>query len=257
MSFVLAFWCPLLTVRLKTMSRTSPSSQLKWRFSARRWVLRMARNPLRRLQLWIRAPSRIWSRSSKLERRRTLLPSLDDPEVCVTPFGFSKNLCCSPHLRLFPTQPLPQLQNSAKQSPKSQRRAVEVKASTSQRVRVCDHLDPMESLEVEPLGVDQQELWRANYAKLLGRFTARRLGVYDGTACRHACPSDYPLPRTVHRLRPGHPVLATRAEGVRLLARVPSLTAFSLTSACRPVHGKSRGSGHVTSSVGELLGSLP
>ena len=86
------------------------------------WVLRMARNPLVRLQLWMRLASRIWSRSSNLERRRTLLPSLDDSEDCATPFGFSKNLCYSQHLRLLlPTWPLPQLQNSAKQSLKSQR----------------------------------------------------------------------------------------------------------------------------------------
>ena len=36
------------TVRFKTLSCTLPSSQLRWRLSARRWVLRMARNP------WVR-----------------------------------------------------------------------------------------------------------------------------------------------------------------------------------------------------------
>ena len=46
MSFAPAFCvCHLLAVRVKTISRTLPSSQLMWRFSARRWVLRMARNP--------------------------------------------------------------------------------------------------------------------------------------------------------------------------------------------------------------------
>ena len=60
--------------------------------------------PLVRLQLWIRLPWRIWSRPSNFERRRTLLPSLDDSEGCDTPFDFSKNLCCSQHLRLLPTQ---------------------------------------------------------------------------------------------------------------------------------------------------------
>ena len=84
----------LLTVRFKTLSRTLPSSQLKWTFSARRWVLRMARDPLARSQLWIRPPYRIWCQLSNLGRRRTLLPP--------------------PHLHLLPTQPLPQLQNSAK-----------------------------------------------------------------------------------------------------------------------------------------------
>ena len=44
----------------------------------------------------------------------------------------------------------------------------EVKASTSQRVRVCDHLDPMDKLEVEQPDADQQEFWRTNYAKLKG-----------------------------------------------------------------------------------------
>ena len=39
----LPFACHLLAVRFKTSSRTLPSSRLKWRFSARRWVLRMAR----------------------------------------------------------------------------------------------------------------------------------------------------------------------------------------------------------------------
>ena len=49
----------------------------------------------------------------------------------------------------------------------------------SQYIATCsgrDHLDPTDRLEVEPPDADQQELWRANYA-------ARRLGVYDGTAC--------------------------------------------------------------------------
>ena len=79
----LLFVCPLLTVRFKTLSRTLISSQLKW-------VLRMA---LVRSQLWIRLPSRIWFRSTTLERRRTLLLSLDDSQGCATPFGFSKKTC--------------------------------------------------------------------------------------------------------------------------------------------------------------------
>ena len=48
----------------------------------------MAMNPLVRLQLWTRLPSRIWSWSSILERRLTLLPVWTS-EGCVTPFGFS------------------------------------------------------------------------------------------------------------------------------------------------------------------------
>ena len=45
----------------------------------------------------------------------------------------------------------------------------EVKASASQRVRVCDHLDPMDRLEVDAPDADQQELLReANYAQLKG-----------------------------------------------------------------------------------------
>ena len=127
------------------------------------WVRGIARNPLVRLQLWIRPPLRIQSRSSNLERRRTLLPSLDVPEGCATPFGFSKNLRCSPYLQLLRAQPLPQLQIS-----QAVAQVREVKASASQRVRVCDHLDPMDTLEVEPPVADQWELWRANYAKLKG-----------------------------------------------------------------------------------------
>ena len=46
-----------------------------------------------------------------------------------------------------------------------------------------------------------------------GRFTAGRLGMNDGTACCHACPSGHPLPRTVRGLRPAQPVWVTRAEG--------------------------------------------
>ena len=53
----------------------------------------------------------------------TLLPSLDDSEGCATPFGFSKILCESQHLRLLRKQPLPQLQNTAKQALKSQRQS--------------------------------------------------------------------------------------------------------------------------------------
>ena len=50
------------------------------------------------------------------------MPSLDDSEDCATPFGFSKNLCYSQHLRLLlSTLPFPQPQNSAKQLLKSQR----------------------------------------------------------------------------------------------------------------------------------------
>ena len=84
------------------------------------------------LTIWIFPPSRILSRSSNLERRRTLLPSLDDLEGCARPFGFSKNLCCSPHLHLFPpTQSLPQLHDSDKQSLKSPRPCGEVTTSVS------------------------------------------------------------------------------------------------------------------------------
>ena len=45
----------------------------------------------------------------------------------------------------------------------------EVKASVSQRVRVCDYVDPMDRLEVDAPDADQQELLReANYAQLKG-----------------------------------------------------------------------------------------
>ena len=76
---------------------------------------------------------------------------------------------------------------------------------------------------MEPPDADPQELWRANNAKLKGGFTARRLGVYGGTACHHACPSGYPLPRTLRGLRLAHPVWATRAEGA-LLHKFGSVT---------------------------------
>ena len=54
-----------------------------------------------------------------------------------------------------------QQQNSARQSLQSQRPCGRLKANTPQRVRVCDHLDPMDRLEVEPLT-------NKNYAKLKG-----------------------------------------------------------------------------------------
>ena len=144
MSFALAFRVTL------------PSSQLKWRFSAKRWILRMARNPVVRLQLWTRPSSRIWSRSSNLERRRTLFSSKDDSAGCATPFGFSKNLCCSQNLQFLNTAvaSTTELSQTVAQVAEAVR---EVKAGASQRVRVRDH-----RLEVEPPDSDQQELWRAN-----------------------------------------------------------------------------------------------
>ena len=114
---------------------------------------------------------RFWSRSSNLERRRTLLPSLEDSEGCATPFVVSKKLCCSPHLRPLPAQPLPQRQNTARQSPKSQSPCRGVKASTSQRVWVC----PMPRNFGQPTSPSSRAVHRVK--------------------ARHACPSGCLLPR--------------------------------------------------------------
>ena len=152
----------------------------------------MGRNPLVRLQLSIRPPSRIWSRSSNLERRRTLLPSLDDLEGCATPFGDTEAALQSapappPNTAVASTTELSQAVAQVAEAVR------EVKARTSQRVRVCDHLDPMDRLEVEPRpGTLESQLRQAQ-----GWPAARRLGVYDGTACRHARPSGYPSPGTL------------------------------------------------------------
>ena len=74
----------------------------------------------------------------------------------------------------------------------------------------------MDRLEVEPPDADQQELWRANYAWLNGDSPRDGSACTMEKACRHACPSGYPLPRTLRGLRPAHPVWATRAEGALL-----------------------------------------
>ena len=124
----------------------------------------------------------------------------------------------------------------------------EVKVSASQRVRVCDHL-------------------------------ARRLGVYDGKACRHACPSDElyadfaqltPCGRRVQKalcykaphkladgsvtleLQPGTPDYDTWSE----CCRVYCVLLLSLGPQGDPSTRSQEGSGRVTSSVGELPGSL-
>ena len=109
----LLFVCLLLTVRFKTLSCTLLSLRRLVRFAGL---------------------DRIWSRSSNLDQRRTLLPSLDDSEGCATTFGFSKNLCCSQHVRLFPTQLLRHQPNSAKQSLQSQ--------SPCQHIATCSGLQP-------------------------------------------------------------------------------------------------------------------
>ena len=172
----LLFVCHLVAVRFNTSSPTLPSSRLEWRHSARRWVLWMARNPLVRLQLWTRLLSRIWSRSSTSERRQTLLPSPDDSEGSATPCDFSSNLC-----RRAPASPPDTACGSTTALSQAVAQVAEtvrgVRASTSQRVRVCDHLDPMDRLEAEPPDANQQELWRANYAKLKGG------SPHDGSAC--------------------------------------------------------------------------
>ena len=97
-----------------------------------------ARNPLTRSQLWKRPPYRICCQLSNLGRRRTLLP----------PFGFSKNLCCSPHLHLLPTQPLPQLQNSAKQSLKFGGQSPGLHPPSRVCGRPCDHVAHRVRLEI-------------------------------------------------------------------------------------------------------------
>ena len=73
-------------------------------------------------------------------------------------------------------------------------------------VRVCDHLDPMDRLDVEPPDADQQEL-ESELRQAQGRFTARRLLVQDGTVLKPCMPvRGYPPPRTLPKLRPAHPV---------------------------------------------------
>ena len=55
---------PSLPVCFKTGSLTLPAIQPKWRCSARRWVLRTAKNMFVRLELWLHPSSRVRSRSS-------------------------------------------------------------------------------------------------------------------------------------------------------------------------------------------------
>ena len=46
---------------------------------------------------------------------------------------------------------------------------------------------------MEPPDAEQPKLWKPATPSS-GRFTARRVGVYEGTACPHACPSGYSPP---------------------------------------------------------------
>ena len=78
---------------------------------------------------------------------------------CATPFDFYKNLCCKQHLRLLSTQLLPQVQNSANQSLKSQRpcgRSKPVHLNVSQRVGWSRPMQPNRNFG-EPTTRSQRE----------------------------------------------------------------------------------------------------
>ena len=192
----LPFVCPLLTVHFKTLSRTLAFKPAEMEILSKTLRIEDGKEPVGAFTA-LDTPA-FEDRSPNSERRRTLLPSLDDSECCATPFGFSKNQCCSPHLHLLPTQPLLQLQHPA------------MLALRSRAGCRSSRLDPMDKREV-PTETLESQLRQAQR-----RFTARRLGVYDGTACRHACPSGYPPPQTLRGLRPTQPLWATRAEGALL-----------------------------------------
>ena len=137
----------------------------------------------------------------------------------------------------------------------------EVKASTSQRVRVYDHLDPMDRLP----DADEQELWRPTTPSSRAVHHATALHVrWNSLPPSHEHRADFavltPYGRRVQKalcyklftdLATGSVTRRTLAGSsglrhmVRLLARVPHPAAFSQTSARRSVHGKSRGSGRV------------
>ena len=229
------FVCPLLTVRYKTLSRTLPSSQLQWRFSTRRWGLKMARNLLVRLQLWIRPPSRLWSRSSNLERSKHSCP-VWTTQKAVRRRSVSRRICVAARSCIPPNTAVASTTELSQAVAQVVEAVREAKASASQRVQFCDHLDPMDKLEVEPPDADQQVFWRANNAKLKG---GSPCSVHDGTACRHVCQNGYHPPRN---LGPGSPRMGDgcrRRFVTKLLKN--KLTARSPCSSCRVFQTTTRG----------------
>ena len=205
-------------------------------------------------QLWIRPPLRVWSRSSNFERRRTLL-------VWTTQKAVRRHA-------------VTQVAQAVR----------EVKASASQRAGACEYLGPMDRLDVEPPDADQQELWRANYAKLKGG------SPREGSACtmeqlaavharlvtfRHEPYVDFaqltpngPRVQKVLCFQALHN-LADGAVSLELLPCLPDCDTWSLVGACtasfcilldfsketRPRDVKRFWLCHI-SSVGELPGSL-
>ena len=202
--------CPLLTVRLKALSRSLLSSDLKWRFSARSWYAhrsgyaRLRGSGLGR-QIWNTDEHTrpVWTTQRAVRRRSVSRRTSAAAHTCVG------NGCLS-----YRTQ--------SNGSLKSQRPRGEVKACASQRFRGCDHVDPVDRLEVEP-EADQRELWRAT----CGGSPRQGSACTMGTRCRHARLSSYPRTRTSRRLRPAHPVRATRAEGALLQSSSQTCTARS------------------------------
>ena len=171
-----------------------------WRFSARRWALRMARNPLVRLQLWTRLPSRIWSETDTLAQSGRLRRLCDGVRFLKEPV-LQPAPASSPDTAVASTTEL------------SQTAAQVAEAVREVKARTCLGLRPPRSDGQSRSGIARYRPTGTNFAEPTtpssGQFTARRVGVYDGTACRNACPSGYPLPRTSRRLRPVHPERAT------------------------------------------------
>ena len=232
------------------------------RGSARRWVLRMARGPVGTFTA-LDTPGfeDLVFRSSNSERRRTLLPNLDDSAgLCDGRSISQRTRVAANTLRPLLSQPLPHLQNSAMQSLKSQRPCGRSEPVHRNVFGVCNHLDPMGRGSKWSLpDDDQQKLWRANYAILKGGSPREGSGVYDGTGLPPRMPEWLPSatnlartsPRPHHRVPPKTPrdgsvtlEVLPGAPGlrhvVRLLARVLCPMAFSQTSARRPVHGKDK-----------------
>ena len=150
----------LPAVLFGTLSRTLPQSQLKWIFSARVRLFRMATNPLVRSKLWLCPLSRIWSRPSNSERRRTVLPGWTtqkaEPRRSVSQRTWCAARTCvsSQHSRCL---------NCCTQSSSGSGRAGGQKPAHRQ-VFGCATTSiewTLDMLEVEPPDADQQELLRA------------------------------------------------------------------------------------------------
>ena len=126
-----------------------------------------------RLQLWIRLPSRIWSWSSNLERRRTLLPSLDVSEGCATPFGFSSSAYISTqHSRCLDYRTQPSSRSSRRGRAGGQSQYIAMRSSP--RPPRSDGHARSGAARRRPSGTLESQLRQAQ-----GRFA----GVY-GDACR-------------------------------------------------------------------------